>query len=327
MKIFLDSFVNLCLLSVLLLQVAQFIKNSFSSPPISRNQRILQLFFVFSLFFMIFYQFQLLKTIYSEKIIDTKDRSMPGKLKVLQYTGENTLHTLLCHSLGVMIGAMEHFKVSSIKDQTALKYAAFSYAYARSVPVLIMMSWVFDNPPFYSILVEILMAGEALVISLIFAGLVKVLRKVTMEIDAFLMMDKSAIQYLLFVFKTISSKVCAGLFLEAFSRLIYLVVALGDKSKLLMLASDISSFLKLVSTYLILTNLVELMFADCGSFRMELNEHEKDKFFIFDESEESESKKVELKCPVVEDIESKCNTEENVELNNEKDLYSPVALK
>ncbi|ELA42092.1 uncharacterized protein VICG_00941 [Vittaforma corneae ATCC 50505] len=293
MKIFLDSFVNICYLFALLIQAFLFVRNAIYSSCAPRSQRLSQFYLMFSLIFMVFYQLQLLRTLYNRKIIDFENVPATSKLKTLQYVGENTIHSVLCHSLAVILESFENFKMHSITDQRVMKLSAFIYAYIRYLPVMVMMSRLYRNTSFYSFLIEAFLISEDIVLILIFVNLIRLIKKIAKEIETCLMTDKTMVQYLLSVFKVLLSRLAVSLSLECLSKMLYLVVITRERSKALMFINDISNFLRVVSIYLVLENLTDMVFTDCRSFKVAFNEHEKDKFFEFEHAEKKNENIVE----------------------------------
>lgn len=290
MRIALDSFVNICYLFVLLLQASLFVRNAIYSACTPRSQRLSQFYLMFALVFMIFYQFQLLKLLYNRRIADFENDSAASKLKTLQYFGENIFHSVLCHSLAVVLESFEGFKMHSITDQRAMKLSAFVYAYARYIPAIVMISRLNKSTSFYSFLIEAFLISEDVVLVLVFANLIRLIKKMTVEIEICLMADKTMVQYVLSVFKTLLSRLIVSLSLECLSKMLYLVVVMGQKSRALAFIYDTSNLLRVVSAYLILGNLIDLVFADCRSFKVAFNENKDDKFFEFEHAgKENES--------------------------------------
>jgi len=284
MKIVLESFVNVCHLLALLIPFGSFTLNAIYSPNGTRSQRSVQFFLMIAFFFMISYRLQLLRSIYSGK---DGNAILSGKLKVLQYIGENLLHSVICHALAILLGAFENFKVNSITDQKAMQLSTYIYGYVRCLPAALILFKLTGDVELYSFLMDILLTAENAVLILIFSSIVHIVNKVMLEIDVCLMRDKAVVLYFLGKCRTTLTSLATALFMEFLAKMLYLAAMLGSTSRGMAVANDISNLFRVISIYLILRSVVSIVFIDFKSFKVVFNEAGNERFFVFTEDDEN----------------------------------------
>lgn len=284
MRVILDTFFTLCYFTAIFIQLIIFVRNAVKSVYSTRAQRIFQLFFLFALVFLTFNQMKLLKTIYKQRIFDFENNPLGSRLKSLQYMSESTLHSVLIYSFAVMFNYFCDFKLRSITDQKMYSVSLVAYGFLRSIPIIVIMSQIYSNTPFSSFMFETFIVSENVVKILILISIIKAISKITVEIDACLMDDKTMLQHFLSMMDLICKKLVIALFFECFYRLLYLVVIMNHKSSVLSFLKDASNLAKVFSIYLMLDALSEVSFVDCKDIKASCNENDNDKFFSLEET-------------------------------------------
>lgn len=296
MRIVLHSFVHICFIFIISINALLFVKNAINSSYSTYSKKILQIYFFFALLFLIYFHFSVLKALYTGKVLDVESGSLLGRLKTWQYIGENMLHSVVCYSFGTILESLERFKMKSIKDQRSMKSTAYFYSFIRYIPVFMILLHLNENLPFYSFLIEIFLIGEYTALILVFSNFYKTIKNVENEVEICLMRDKSMVQFFLANIKSILKRFIVSLGLESLSKVMFLTVMMGKSKKSLTFLYDASNLLKLISIYLLLETLLDLVFIDYGGLKVILNEGENDKFFIFENDENKiENKEVEIK--------------------------------
>lgn len=288
MRIVVESFVVMANLFVLVTQNICLVKNALRTSFSTRSQRIHQLFFLLSVLFLVAYQYRLLKIRYGQQIWDFDNSVMTGKIKVLQYIAENLLRTVVLLSLDIIMSSIDKMKIFGIKDNAALRTSIFVYNLIRTVPIAAISIPLTGNVSFESFLMELFLIGEGTVIVLVFASLRKSLGKIQKELCSSFLPEKSYLEYLLGQYRSHSSMFVGSLIAETTSRVIFLFVMLEHRSKTLVFLRDLGNLLKIISIYVLIKSLNDLIFIDYNQntllyAKTDADQSVRSRFFVFEE--------------------------------------------
>lgn len=289
-----ESFANLVLLFVVLANGLSFLKNGVFTICKSRYQRILQSIHFAAILFILSYEAKILEIVYIQGLKPLETVIFNVKLKLLQYVGEIVLTSTIIFSFVLILESFKNFKIKNMTGRILLKYSCILYGTIRLFIFLYPLSHILMSikyVAFYSFLIEIFLITEFFILIFVFACLRETIKKLEKEVEICLMNDKSYIQYILSMMKSMSIRFMFASFLQCIYRIMYLSVFFNARnSQVLMILRDFSSFFKILSVHLILDNINNLIIFNDPTAVAKCEENSTDKFFLFEEELNQEQK-------------------------------------
>lgn len=287
MRVIVESFVVMANLFVLIMQIISLAKNALRTPFSTRIQRTLQLLFLLSILFLMACQFKLLKTRYSHQVWDFDNTEVMGKIKLLQYIAENLLRAVVLLSLSTILSSTDRMKVRGIKDNAAFQVSILAYNLARSVPITVIFVSFANDVPFESFLMELFLIGEGAAAFLIYISLRGSLENVQKELGSSFLPERSYLEYLLSQYRLYTSMIAGSLVAEIVARVTFLFVMIEHQSRALVFLWDAGNLLKIISIYVLVKALNDLVFIDYSQDTLLYSKgnanQSQERFFVFEE--------------------------------------------
>lgn len=290
MKIVLDSFVNVSYLIAVLIPFFYFIKASIYSPRSHHLQQMLKFSLSISIIFILIYQIRLLTIIYNRKVTEFENNIFDAKLKVLHYFAENILFSIICQTIAGLLGAFKNFKVHAISDQVAIQRTTRAYSYLRWIPLSLIIVQFWRDIQLFTFSMEIFMIAEYGAMIIMLVNFIYVIVKIIDEVDVCLMKDKAMVLHFLHKCWNLATKLTVSLILRLLSKMLYLAAMMGPETKRIVFINDVSNLFKVISTYMMLIDLIDILTLDYRGFEVMFDEKSGDKFFSFNEDDTNEKK-------------------------------------
>lgn len=294
MNISADPFIVMFSILIICFYVIHFIKKASSTQDPSLLQQFLQFLAVITILIRSLYEYILLKGLYANEIKDIFIKKS-SEHNLLQYISENISMSLSILSLSLIFKIIKPVD-NLLNNNGFYKTAAvYSYTSLRLIPILLILKnlKLSDSSLFPSILMEIFLSAESLLLLNIHLHMIRKILKSKKQMETIYISERFNVENNLQVLKKIEIGFSITFALESMFRIGFLFVSISDKSEILMILKDFCSVLKLGHLAIQFFTIIELLFMETRSNEVHLKMKEnkkKMKFFNFNlESERSEN--------------------------------------
>lgn len=255
MEVIAHPFVNLGLLLISCLQLASLARRALKGGGAMRIQRLLQAAVFVCLLAHIAHEYLLVREFYASETLGKQ--ASPG-LVAGQYLNEQVLQTLSVLSLLVFVYSLYPLRAAGRRETALAQSSVYGYAAARLVPAAALWLGFARDAPLAPAAMDVLLAGEAVVLGIVFCCLGLQVRDVQGRLEESLVPERFFVEKMVGRLGGISRGFGACFAIESGYRVALIAAAVYPASARTAAVADACSVLRVIHHALIFQTLKQI---------------------------------------------------------------------